>query len=194
VTRFSATEAESFFLAAFLLFRGKLRDFDCVNVHCVGVTGFRRGGGEHLIRVGWFDVSPGDFIGTIPLGLEINGLFVPVVNVGGDGGHGHDTAHEGRGNPSGVVSDENVFVVNGRHSYIVLEEGGVFSEGWGEFVSLSILPWFLYHPLGGEPGDGIGFYVVVFERGFEVGDENCEGSHSDGRAYKGIVSERSCPS
>jgi len=144
--------------------------------------------------VGWFDVSPSDFVGAIPLGLEMNGLFIPVANGGGDGVHGHDTAHEGRGNPSGVVSNENVFVVNGRHSYIVLEEGGVFGEGRGEFVSSSVLSWFLYHSFGGEPGDGIEFYVMVFKHSFKVGDENCEGSHSNGRAYEGVVSECGCPS
>jgi len=147
-----------------------------------------------LIRVGRFHVSPSDFISAIPLGLEMNGLFVPVADGGRDGVHGHDMAHEGRGNPSGVVSDENIFVVNSRHSYVVLEEGGVFCEGWGEFVSSSILSWFLYHSLGGEPGDGIGFYVMVFEHGFEIGDENCEDSHSNGRAYEGVVSECGCPS
>jgi len=193
VPRFPAAEAESFFLAAFSLFRGELRDFDCINIHCIGVTRFRGGGGERLIRVGWFDVSSSDFVSAIPLGLEMNGLLVPVADGGGDGVHGHDMSHERRGNPSGVISDENVLVVNGRHSYVVLEEGGVFGEGWGEFVSSSIFSWFLYHSLGGEPGDDIGFHVMVFKRSFEVGDENSEGSHSDGRAYEGVVSERSCP-
>jgi len=67
------------------------------------------------------------------------------------------------GNSSGVISDENIFVVDSRHSYVVLEEGGVFGERWGVFVSSSILPWFLYHSLGGKAGDGVGFYVMVFE-------------------------------
>jgi len=193
VSRFPATEAEPFFLASFSFFGGEFGDFDGVYVHHVGVTGFRGRWGEHLIRVGWFDVSPSDFVGAIPLGLEVNGLFVPVADGGGDGVHRHDTAHEGGGNPSGVVSDENVFVVDSRHCYVVLEEGGVFGEGWGELISSSILSWFLYHSLGGKPGDGVGFYVMVFERGFKVGDENYEGSHSNGRPYEGVVSECGCP-
>jgi len=45
--------------------------------------------------VGRFDVSSSDFISAIPLGLEMNGLFVPVVDGGGDGVHRHDMAHEG---------------------------------------------------------------------------------------------------
>jgi len=143
--------------------------------------------------VGRFDVSPSDFVGAIPLGLEVNGLLVPVLDGGRNGIHGHDSAHEGGGNPSGVVSDEDIFVVNGRHSYVVLEKGGVFCEGWRVFVSSSILPWFLYHPLGGKPGDGIGYHIVVFKRGFEVGDKNCEGSHGDGGAYEGVVPKCSCP-
>jgi len=187
-------EAESFFLAALSFFRGEFRDFYCVNVHCIGVSGFRSGGGERLVRVGWLDVSSGNFIGAIPLGLEMNGLFVPVLDGGGNGIHGHDSAHKGGGNHSRVISDEDVFVVNGRHSYVVLEEGGVFCEGWGIFISSSILSWFLYHPLGGKPGDGIGYHVVVFERGFKVGNENREGFHGNGGAYEGAVSECSCPS
>ena len=144
--------------------------------------------------MGWFNVSPSDFVGAIPLGLEMNGLFVPDFDGGGNGIHRHDSAHEGGGNPSRVVSDEDVFVINVRHSYVVLEEGGVFSEGWGVFVSPSVLSWFLYHLFGGEPSDGVGCHVMVFERGFEVGNENREGSHGDGGAYESIVSERSCPS
>ena len=151
------------------------------------------GGGEHLVRVGWFDVSSGDFVSAIPLGLEMNGLFVPVLDGGRNGVHGHDTAHEGGGYPSRVVSDENIFIVNGRHSYVVLEEGGVFHEGWGVFVSSSVPSRFLYHPLGGKPGNGVGYHVMVFERGFKVGDEDREGSHGDSGAYEGIVSECSCP-
>jgi len=147
-----------------------------------------------LIRVGWSDVSPGNFVGAIPLGLEVNSLFVPVADGSGNGVHGHDMAHEGGGNPSGVVSDENIFIVNGRHSYVVLEEGSVFCEGWGEFVSSSILSGFLNHSFGRKPGNGIRFHIVVFECGFKIGNEDCEGSHGDGGAYEGVVSEPCCPS
>jgi len=192
VSRFSAAEAESFFLASFAFFWGKLGDFYGVYVHSVGVARFRGGWRECLV-VGRFDISPSDFIGAIPLGLEMNGLFVPVADGGGDSVHRHDTAHEGGGNPSGVVSDENVFVIDSRHCYVVLEEGSVFCEGWGKLVSSSILSWFLYHSLGRKPGDGIGFHVMVFERIFKVGDENREGSHSDGSPYEGVVLERGCP-
>jgi len=192
MSRFSAVEAESFLLASFAFFRGKLRDFYGVDVHSIGVASFRRRWGERL--VGGFDVSSGDFVGTVPLGLEMNGFLVPATDGGGDSVHGHDAAHEGGGNPSGVVSDENVFVFDSRHSYVVLEEGGVFGEGWGVFVSSSILSGFLYHSLGGKPGDGVGLHVMVLECGSEVGDKDFEGSHSNGSSYEGVVSERSCPS
>jgi len=187
-------KAESLFLASFAFLGGKFGDFDCVNIHCIGVMGFQRGGGERLIRVGWFDVSPSDFIGAIPLGLEMNGLFVPVTDGGGNGVHGHDMAHEGGGNPSGIVFDEYIFVINGGHGYVVLEKGGVFCEGWGVLVLLSVLSRFLYHPLDRKPGDSIGLYIMVFECGFETSDKNREGSHSDDGAYKGVVSKGRCPS
>jgi len=176
-----------------VFFGGEFGDFDGVYIHCIGVMGFRGRRGEHLIRVGWFNVLPSNFIGAIPLSLEVNSLFVPVADGSGNGVHGHDTAHQRGGNPSRVVSNENIFVVDGRHSYVVLEEGGVFCEGWGEFVSSFVLSRFLNHLFGREPGDGIRFHVMVFKRGFKIGDKDCEGSHGDGGAYEGIVSEHCCP-
>ena len=111
MARFSATEAESFFLTAFLFFGSEFGDFDGINVHCIGVTSFR-GGGECLVGVGGFDVSPSDFVGTIPLSLEMDHLLVPVADGGGDGVHEHNVVHEGGRDSSGVVSDEDVFIVN----------------------------------------------------------------------------------
>ena len=122
--------------------------------------------------MGGFDISPSDFVGMIPLSLEVNGLFVPVADGGGDGVHGHDSAHEGGRDPSRIVSNENIFVVNVGHGYIVLEEGGVFCKGRGVFVSSSVLSRFLDHSLGREPGDCVSFHIVVFKCGFKVCDEN----------------------
>ena len=102
-----------------------------------------------------FDVPPGNFVGAVPLGLEMNGFLVPVIDGSGDSIHRHDVAHEGRGNPGGVVADEDIFIVNGGHSYIVLEKGGVFREGWGvlgfftirlvdsQVMALDVMSWCL---------------------------------------------------
>jgi len=99
VSGLPAVEAEPFFLALFAFFWGKFRDLDGIYVHRVGVTGFRGGWGERLVRVGRFNVSPSDFVGTIPLGLEMNGFLIPGADSGRDGVHGHDTVHERWGNP-----------------------------------------------------------------------------------------------
>jgi len=113
-------KAESLFLALFAFFGSEFGDFDSVNVHCIGVTSFQ-GGGEHMVGVRRFDVSPCDFISMIPLSLEVDCLFVPVTDGGGDGVHGHDVAHEGGRNSSGVVSNKDVSIINFGHSYVVLE-------------------------------------------------------------------------
>ena len=44
--------------------------------------------------VGGFGVLLGDFIGMFPLGLERDGILVPVINGGRDCVHGHDVVHE----------------------------------------------------------------------------------------------------
>ena len=119
VTRFSAAEAESFLLAVLLFLRGEFGDFDGINIHCVGVTSFRRGG-ECLVGVGRFDVLPSDFVGTIPLSLEMDSFFVPVTNSGRDSVHGHNAAHEGGRDSGRVVSDEDVFIVDFRHGVTIL--------------------------------------------------------------------------
>ena len=65
----------------------------------------------------------------------------------------------------------------------------------GEYLSRrpSLLCRFLDHLFGREPGDGIGFYVMVFKCNFEIVDKNQEGSHSDSGAYKSVVSKSCCP-
>jgi len=139
------------------------------------------------------DMDAQVIFGAVPLGLEVDGFLIPVADGGRDGVHGHDALHEGGGDPGRVISDKNVFVVDEGHCYVVLKEGGVFCEGWGVFVSSSILSGFLDHSLDGEPGDGVGFNIVVFKCGFKVCDEDGEGPHGDGGSYKGVVPECGCP-
>ena len=55
-----------------------------------------------------FRVPFGDFFGMFPLDLEGDGLLVPVIDGGGDHGHGHDLAHEGRGDSGREVSNKDV--------------------------------------------------------------------------------------
>ena len=95
MTGFSAVEAELLFDALFAFFWGKLRDFDGIDDHGVGVVGIGVGGvGEGVIGlVGGFQVSLGNVIGSFPLGLESDGLLVPFFDGGGDSVHGHDAAH-----------------------------------------------------------------------------------------------------
>ena len=46
-----------------------------------------------ICLVGGFRISPGDVIGSLPLSLEGNGFFVPVVDGRWYCVHGHDAAH-----------------------------------------------------------------------------------------------------
>ena len=60
--------------------------------------------------MGGFRVSFGDLLSMFPLGLERNGLFVPVIDGGGDHIHGHDSAHEGGRDSGGEVSDKDILI------------------------------------------------------------------------------------
>ena len=107
---FPTTETESFLHAFLAFFCRKFSYFDDVYVHGVRVTGLG-GGGEGMVGLmGGFRVSFGDFFGTFPLGLEGNGLFVPVIDGGGDCVHGHDSAHEGGRDSGGKVSDKDILI------------------------------------------------------------------------------------
>ena len=110
MSRLSAAEAESF-LHAFLVFLGrKFPYFDDIYIHGVGVTSFD-GGGERVVGlVGRLRVSFGDFFRAFPLGLERDGLLVPVIDGGGDSVHGHDSAHEGGRDSGGEVSDKDILI------------------------------------------------------------------------------------
>ena len=110
MSRLSTAEAESF-LHAFLVFLGReFSYFDDIYVHGVGVTSFS-GGGEGVVGLmSGFGVSFGNLFGPFPLGLEGDGLLVPIIDGGRDGVHGHDLAHKGRGDPSREVSDKDILI------------------------------------------------------------------------------------
>ena len=102
----STTKAEPFLHAFLAFFSREFSYFDDIYIHGVGVTSFS-GGGEGMVGLmGGFGVSFGDFFGMLPLGLERNGLCIPVFDGGGDRVHGHDSPHEGGGDSSREVSDK----------------------------------------------------------------------------------------
>ena len=57
-----------------------------------------------------FGISFGDFFGPFPLGLEGDGLLVPIIDGGRDSVHGHDSVHEGGGDPGREVSDKDILI------------------------------------------------------------------------------------
>ena len=92
---FLASEAKSFLHALLAFFGGEFSDFDDTYVHGVGVSGFG-GSGEGVVGLmSGLGVSFGNFISTLPLGLEGNSLLIPIIDGRGDSVHGHDSAHEG---------------------------------------------------------------------------------------------------
>ena len=110
MSRLSAVEAKSFFHAFLAFFGREFSYFDDIYIHGVGVASLG-GGGEGVVGlVSGFRVLFGDFFSSLPLGLERDGFFVPVVDGGRDGVHGHDPAHEGGGDSSREVSDKDILV------------------------------------------------------------------------------------
>ena len=95
MTGFPAAEAELLLNATFAFLRGKLGDFDGIDDHGVGIVGLgiRRVREGVVGLVGGFGVPFGDVVSSLPLSLEGDCLFVPFVDGGGDGVHGHDAAH-----------------------------------------------------------------------------------------------------
>ena len=55
--------------------------------------------------MGGSGVSLGNVVGTLPLGLESDSLFVPFVDGRGNSVHGHDAAHEWRWDSCGKIAD-----------------------------------------------------------------------------------------
>ena len=140
-------EAKLFLDVAFAFFWGKLRDFDGIDDHGVGVVGFGvRGVGEGVVGlVGGLRVAFGDVIGSFPLGLEGDGLLVPFVDGGRNNVHGHDLVHEQWWNSCGEVSDQDVRVGDVGEGYVVFEGGDILHQRGGvQVVFLTLL-----HALGG---------------------------------------------
>ena len=175
MSRLSAAEAESFLCAFLLFFSREFSDLDDVYIHGVGIPGFG-GGGEGVVGlVSRFGVPFGNFFGMIPLGLEGNGLFIPVIDGRGNGVHGHDLTHEGGRDAGGEISNEDILVGDACKGRVVLKVRNILDEGWGISVVLSF-----GHVFGGEPGSG----VMVFECGFKFGDEVREGNLDSGKGVK----------
>ena len=123
MSTFSATKAESFLGALLSFFGGEfLWEFDCVNVHGVGVLGGPRGGrGEGLKSLGGPSTSLSDLLGTIPLVLEVGRFGVPFVDLIWNGVEGHDPLHERGGNSGGEETDEDIVVRDAGAGGVTLE-------------------------------------------------------------------------
>ena len=66
-------------------------------------------------------VPSGDFFGSFPLGLEVDGLGIPFLNGGRYVVHGHDSSHEGGRYPCGEVSDKDIGIFDVGSGNVVLE-------------------------------------------------------------------------
>ena len=81
--------------------------------------------------MGGLQISLGNVVGSLPLGLESDGFLVPFFDGGGDGVHGHDSAHEWWWDSCGEVSDQDIGVGDIGKGYMVLECGNIFHQGGG---------------------------------------------------------------
>ena len=188
MSRLSAAEAESFLHALLAFFGHEFSYFDDIYVHGVGVTSFGRGGERVVGLVGGFRALLADFFSALPLGLERDGLLVPVVDGGGDSVHGHDSAHEGGRDSSREISDKDILISDICECRVVFEVQNILNEGWG--VSI-VLPF--GHAFGGKPGDGGSGDIVVFERRFEFSNKVGKCAHGYGGSSDGVLPERSGP-
>ena len=138
--------------------------------------------------VGGFGVLFGDLFGVFPLGLERDSFFVPIVNGGGDGVHGHNSVHEGGRDGGGEISNEDILISDACEGRVVFEVRNILNEGRGVGVVLS-----LSHTFSGEPGDGITGGIVVFECSFEFQDKIGESSYGYGGSGDGVLPKGGCP-
>ena len=188
MSRLSAAEAESFLCAFLLFFSREFSDLDDVYIHGVGIPGFG-GGGEGVVGLmSRFGVLFGDFLGALPLGLEGNGLLIPVVNGRGDSVHRCDSAHEGRRNAGGEIFHEDILVGDVCEGGVVFEVRNILDEGQGVGV---VFPF--GHSLSGEPDNSVAGGVMVFENGFELRDKVGEGPHGYDIPRDGVLPKGGCP-
>ena len=126
---FLASETK-FFLHALLAFFGSgFANFDNIDIHGVGILSFG-GGREGLVGlVSRFGVLFGDFISMLPLGLEGDGLLIPIVDGRRDGVHKHDSAHEGREDAHREVSNKDVLISDACEGGVVREMRDILDEG-----------------------------------------------------------------
>ena len=105
----TAVETKSFLDTAFALVRGKFGNVDYVYIHGVRVFG-GSGSGERVEVGRGRPASSSDFIGAIPLFLEMGRLLVPICDSGWGSVHGEDVTHERGKNSGREVVDKDVFV------------------------------------------------------------------------------------
>ena len=189
MSTFSAAKAESL-LGALLSFLGGefLGEFDCVNVHGVGVfSGSRGRRGKRLESLSRPSTSLSDLLSTIPLVLEVSRLSVPFIDFVGNSVKGHDLLHERGGDSCGEETDQDIMVRDAGTGGVALECRDVTLERRG------VLPILSVHMMGGQPGDGIPSCVLVFEHCLEFLEKVVPGSKGDGGAIDGIFLEGISP-
>ena len=188
MSTFLAAEVKSLLDALLSFFWGKfLREFDCVNIHGVGVLGGSRGRGKSLESLSGPSTSLSDLLSAIPLILEVGCLRVPVVNFVWDCVKGHDPFHEWGGDSGSEETNQDIMVHDAGVSGVALKRQDVALKRGGE------LPVFLNHTVGGQPGNGIPSCVLMFKGLLELFKEVVPGSKGDGSAVDGVSSEGFSP-
>ena len=142
MSTFVALETKSLLGALLSFFWGKFLDFDCINVHGIGVFGSSRRR-EGLESLGRLSTLLSDLFHVVSLVLEMDCLRVLVINLFWYSVKGHDSLHEQGGDSSSKATDQDIVVHDAGLSGVALEHQDIALKRGGE------LPVFLNHVVGG---------------------------------------------
>ena len=122
MSTFTTAEAKSFLGTLLLFFWHEfLEEFDCINVHDIGVLGDFGGQGKILESLSGPPTSLSDLLSVIPLVLEVSHFRIPVINFIWDCVEGHDPLHEWGGDPNGKETDQDIMVCDAGMSGVALK-------------------------------------------------------------------------
>ena len=117
----SEVEAKSLFGALLLFLGGKsLWEFDCVNIHSIGVFGCS-GGRKGLESLSRPSTSLRNLFCSVPLILTMGGFRVPVINFIWNCIKGHDLLHEQSRDSSSREANKDIVVHDAIMSSVALE-------------------------------------------------------------------------
>ena len=131
VSWFATFEAKVIIKTSLSFFRGKFLNSDGVNIHGFWVSfllGMVVVASVVLEGEEWVASSLGDFVGSFPNLLEVEGLLVPFFHGGWNSVHGVDSSHELGGDSSGKEVDQNILISNSTKGSIVLEFGNIVKD------------------------------------------------------------------